>query len=104
MDSVQHNFSVPGDSVALRGGTVAFEQLEEGVRWALGDARFTEDVTVSGTFATIGFDWGGEFAVTGPSGRTRTMRIDGQFLTDGADMTIAFDVAGQPATFAVPAY
>ena len=29
MDSVQHNFFVPGDSVALRGGTVDFEPIDE---------------------------------------------------------------------------
>ena len=104
MDSVQHNFFVPGDSVGLRGGNVAFEQLEEGVRWNFDGARFTEDVAVSGTFTDVGPDWSGEFAVTGPGGRTRTVRISGQFLTESEDMTITLAVRGKPATFTVPAY
>lgn len=104
MDSVQHNFFTPGDSVGLRGGVVVFEQLEEGVRWTFDGARFTEDVAVSGTFTDVGPDWSGEFAVTGPGGRTRTVRISGQFLTDGEDMRITLAVRGKAATFTVPAY
>ena len=38
MDSVQHNLFVPGDSVALGGGTVDFEEVEGGAQWTLGDA------------------------------------------------------------------
>ena len=105
MDSVQHNFFIPGDSVGLRGGTVDFEQSEAGdVSWTLGDARFTQDVTVDGTWTPTGDDWDGEFAVTGPGGKTTTMRITGQFLIDGADLTVSLDVDGHLATFAVPAY
>ena len=88
MDSVQHNFFVPGDSVALRGGTVDFEQLEEGVSWTLGGARFTEDVTLDGTWFQIGEGWDGEFTVTGPGGTATTMHVGGPFLTDGEHMTI----------------
>jgi len=105
MDSVQHNFSVPGDSVGLRGGTVHFEQVgDEAVRWTLGDARFTDDVIVNGQWTGTGPDFDGELTLTGPGGRVRTMRISGQFLTDGADITITADVGGRPATFTVPAY
>jgi hypothetical protein len=104
MDSVQHNFFVQGDSAALRGGTVAFEQLADGPRWTLGEARFTKDVAISGATTQLGRDLVGEFSVTGPGARTQTMRIAGSFLTDGADMAITFDVAGEPATFTVPAY
>jgi hypothetical protein len=100
MDSVQHNFFVPGDSVALRGGTVDFEQLEDGVSWTLGDARFTEDVTLNGTWFQIGEGWEGEFEVTGPDGATSTMHVGGPFLTEGEQMTITTD----SGTFTVPAY
>ena len=54
MDSVQHNFFIPGDGVALRGGTVDFEEIEGGAQWTLGDARFTEDVGVDGTWTVAG--------------------------------------------------
>ncbi len=105
MDSVQHNFVVPGDSVALRGGTVDFEPLDGGAEWTLGAARFTKDVSVSGTWTDPGtrsFD--GEFSVSGPGGTTTAMRISGPFLVDGEDITVTFDVGGAPATFIVPAY
>jgi hypothetical protein len=106
MDTVQHNFFISGDSVPLRGGTLAFafDPIENADRWRLGDAHFTEDVAVSGTFSAIGRDFDGEFSVTGPGARTQTMRIAGPFLTDRADMTITSDIGGQPATFTVPAY
>jgi hypothetical protein len=105
MDSVQHNFFIPGDSVALRGGTVDFEPIDDtGAQWTLGAARFTNDVTVDGTWTDPGtrlFD--GEFSVSGAGG-TREMRISGPFLADGEDITVIFDVGGAPATFTVPAY
>jgi hypothetical protein len=105
MDSVQHNFIVSGDSVALRGGTVSFENPADGVvEWTLDAAHFTDDVAVSGTFSAVGPDYSGDFAVTGPGGWTRTVSISGPFLTDGEDMTITFAVDGRPATFTVPAY
>ena len=68
MDTVQHNFFVRGDSVPLRGGTLAFsfDPIEGVASWTLGDARFTDDVAVSGTFTPIGPDWAGEFTVIGP--------------------------------------
>jgi hypothetical protein len=96
--------SYPGDSVALRGGTADFEEIEDGFEWTLGQARFTDDVAVNGTFTQMRSDYEGEFTTTGPGGQTTTMRISWPFLTDGADMTITFDVAGRPATFTVPAY
>ena len=105
MDSVQHNFFIPGDSVALRGGTVDFEPLEGGAEWTLGDARFTKDVTVNGTWTDPGtrtFD--GEFTVTGPGATTTAMHVGGPFLADGKDITVTFDVGGAPATFTAPAY
>jgi pimeloyl-ACP methyl ester carboxylesterase len=105
MDSVQHNFIVSEDSVALRGGKVHFDNPADGVvDWTLDAAHFTDDVAVSGTFSAIGPDYSGDLAVTGPSGRARTIRISGPFLTDGEDMTITFAVDGRPATFIVPAY
>lgn len=104
MDSIQHNFFVPGDSVALRGGVVDFEGFEDHLEWRLGEARFTEDVTVNGTVTWFigppGGNYGGEFEVTGPAGQTTVMQIGGPFLTDGEQMTISFD----GATFTVPAY
>jgi pimeloyl-ACP methyl ester carboxylesterase len=105
MDSVQHNFFVPGDSVALRGGTVDFEPLEGGAQWTLGDARFTKDVTVNGTWTDPGtrtFD--GDFTVTGPGATTTAMHIGGRFLFEGESITVTFDVGGAPASFTVPAY
>ena len=54
MDSVQHNFFVPGDGVALRGGVVDFEPIEDGASWALDDAMFTEDVRVDGVVTETG--------------------------------------------------
>jgi pimeloyl-ACP methyl ester carboxylesterase len=99
MDSLQHNFFVPGDSVGLRGGTVHFEQLENGVQWTLGDARFTRDVAVSGDVTQVDGVTGGVLDVAGT-----TMRIEGQFLVDGEDMEVTFAVGGRPATFTVPAY
>jgi pimeloyl-ACP methyl ester carboxylesterase len=104
MDSVQHNFGVPDDSVALRGGTVDWEPTEDGATWTLGAARFTEDVAVSGPLTGVGPDFSGDFTVEGPGDRTTTMRIAGPFLTDGADMTISFEIGGRTATFTVPAY
>lgn len=107
MDSVQHNFYITGDSVALRGGMVDYEPIDNGAQWTLGDAHFTEDVAVSGPITVIedGSDvFDGEFTVTGPGSRTTTVHLNGRFLIDGADMTITFDVGGRPATFTVPAY
>lgn len=104
MDSVQHNFFLPGDSVALRGGTVDFEEIEGGAQWTLGDARFTKDLTVNGTWTELERNFDGEFTVNGPGPKTTAMRIGGPFLADGEDITIAFDVGGLPATFTVPAY
>jgi pimeloyl-ACP methyl ester carboxylesterase len=108
MDAVQHNFFISGDSVALRGGTVAFafDPAASVASWTLADARFTEDVTVSGSLSgtALGQDFDGTFSVVGPGARTQTMRITGPFLTDGADMRITLDVAGRPATFTVAAY
>jgi predicted enzyme related to lactoylglutathione lyase len=105
MDSVQHNFLVPDShSVGLRGGTVDFEEIEGGAQWMLDLARFTRDVAVSGAATDVDRLFDGEFTVNGPGGEARTMQIGGDFLTDGADITITFDVAGRPATFTVPAY
>ena len=61
--------------------------------------RFTEDITANDTFPQIGRDFDSEFVVTGPGGRTTAMQIGGPFLTDGADMTIMFDVDvdGEPS-------
>jgi pimeloyl-ACP methyl ester carboxylesterase len=95
LDSVQHNFFTPGDSVGLRGGTVVFEQLEEGVQWTLTDVRFTRDVTVDGVFRNLGTDWSGEVTANGTA-----IRIEGPFLTSGEDMTVSF--GGR--AFTVPAY
>lgn len=105
MDSVQHNFFVPGDSVALRGGAVDYEFVNDTNTWRLVDAHFTEDVAVSGVVvedARPGM--AGEFTVTGPDGHPRAARISGRFLSYGAVMTITLDVRGRPATFTVPAY
>lgn len=104
MDSVQHNFYVSGDSVALRGGVVDYEFVGDANTWTLEQAHFTEDVALSGTVDQLESVYDGEFTVTGPGHRTTTMRISGEFLRYGADMTITLDVRGQVATFAVPAY
>ena len=40
MDSVQHNFFVPGDSVGLRGGVVDYEFVDDTDTWTLEQARF----------------------------------------------------------------
>ncbi len=104
MDSVQHNFFVPGDSVALRGGGVDFEPLDEGPQWTLDQAHFTRDVAVSG--AVTGFDnvLDGDITVDGPGRRTTAMHLSGPFLQTGADLTVTFDVDGRPASFTVPSY
>jgi hypothetical protein len=104
MDSVQHNFFIQGDSVALRGGTVHFEQIEGGVQWTLGDARFTGDVAVSGPVTAMGPDFDAQLVVNGPAGESRPVHISGQFLVEGEDMSVVFDVGDEPATFRVPAY
>jgi hypothetical protein len=92
----------------LRGGTVAFafDPAASVASWTPADARFSEDVAVSGSLSgtALGQDFDGTFSVVGPGPRTQTMRITGPFLTDGADMTITLDVAGRPATFTVAAY
>jgi hypothetical protein len=104
MDSIEHNFFVPGDSVALRGGTVDFEFVDPVPQWTLGQAHFTKDVTVDGTITFVDGVLDGEFTLTGPGKRTTTAHINGRFLTTGADMTITFDIDGHPATFTVPGY
>ena len=103
MDSLQHNFFVPGDSVALRGGTVDFELIDDVAQWTLGAARFTTDVAVTGTVTwTDVLD--GELSIHGPGRRMTTAHITGPFITPGQDVTITLDVAGQPATFTIPGY
>jgi hypothetical protein len=104
MDSVQHNFFVPGDSVGLRGGTVHFEFVDPVPQWTLDQARFTNDVAVDGTITSIDRVFDGDLTVTGPGKRTTTAHINGRFLTTGADMTVTFDIDGHQATFTVPAY
>lgn len=104
MDSVQHNFYVAGDSVALRGGVVDYEYVGDANTWTLEQAHFTEDVALSGTARQLESGYDGEFTVTGPGHRATTMRINGEFFRYGADMTITVDVGGQAVTFAVPAY
>ena len=105
MDSVRHNFFVPGDSVALRGGIVDWEPPEEGNQWTLEDAHFTEDVGVSGTITGIGPQFDGEITVDGPGRHdTTTMQFSGLFLVAGEDITITTTIDGMPATFAVPGY
>jgi pimeloyl-ACP methyl ester carboxylesterase len=104
MDSIQHNFFVPGDSVALRGGTVDFEPIENGAQWTLGRAHFTRDVAVSGVVTGVDPNFDGAITVDGPGPRTTTMNVDGPFRRTGADLTVTFQVDGQPATFTVPSY
>jgi hypothetical protein len=102
MDSLQHNFFVPGDSVGLRGGIVDYEPTDDGPQWTLVDARFTEDVTVNGVLRAIGDDFDGAFTMTGPDGTTTTGHFSGAFRVSGADMTITHDTGGATATFTVP--
>ena len=105
MDSVRHNFVVPNDSVALRGGIVDWEPLDNGAQWTLIDAHFTKDLAVSGTFTvTDDRPWDGEFQLNGPDGRRTTMHLTGDWFVDGANMTITLDTHGKTATFTVPAY
>ena len=105
MDSLRHNFVVPDDSVALRGGIVDWEPLEEGNQWTLEDAHFTEDVSVSGTITGIGPQFDGEITVDGPRRNdTTTMQFSGLFLVDGEDITITTTIDGTPATFTVPGH
>jgi pimeloyl-ACP methyl ester carboxylesterase len=106
MDSVQHNFFVPGDSVALRGGIVDFEPLENGAQWTLRKARFSRDVIVNGVVADHGDGvFHGTFRVRGP-GRHRVTRVhfNGPFLSYGDSITLRADFGRGVAAFKVPAY
>jgi pimeloyl-ACP methyl ester carboxylesterase len=104
MDSIQHNFFVPGDSVALRGGTVDFEPIENGAQWTLGQARFTRDVTVSGVVTGADPNLDGAITVDGPGPGSTEMHLSGPFLVTGADLTVTVDVNGHAATFSVPSF
>ena len=104
MDSVHHNFFVPGDSVALRGGTVDFEPVDGGAQWTLHDARFTRDVTVNGTITGVDNILDGDITVTRDGHPAITGHLNGAFRITGADMTLTLDTGGRGATFTIPAY
>ncbi len=103
MDSVQHNFFVPGDGVALRGGVVDFEPIEDGASWTLDDAMFTEDVRVDGVVTETG-TWEASLTVSGPGRTVAEMHFVGDFLVDGAEWTVTVDSGRRSATFTVPAF
>ena len=104
LDSVTHNFFVPGDSVGLRGGVVDYEFLEEGEinEWTLRGARFTKNLAVDGPVLNQ-FDGllSGELVAHAPGGR------DLPFVFDGAleDLiTLTVDLGNGQATFTVPGF
>ena len=106
MDSLRHNFTVPDDSVALRGGIVDWERIDdESAQWTLEDARFTKDLRVSGTITGVGPLFDGDITVDGPRRHdTTTMHFNGEFFVAGADITITTTSRGKTATFTVPGY
>jgi hypothetical protein len=105
MDSLRHNFTVPDDSVALRGGTVDWEPLDDGAEWTLEDARFTKDLSVNGTITATGPVFDGEITLEGPRRHdSTTMNFNGEFFVPGAEITMTTTVRGKTATFTLPAY
>jgi pimeloyl-ACP methyl ester carboxylesterase len=98
-DSVFHNFFVPGDSVALRGGVVDFEPTDFGAQWTLRKARFTRDLVIRGVVADGPGKWRAHLRASLDGDRTR-VRFSGHLLESGAVVT----VHARGRTFTVPAY
>lgn len=104
LDSLQHNFFVPGDSVGLRGGEVAYQFIEEGEinEWTLHGARFTKDLAVDGPVRNQADNFfAGELVAHAPGGRDLPFGFEGAF----EDLfTLTIDLGKGEATFTVPAF
>ena len=99
LDSVHHNFFVPGDSVALRGGVVDFEPTDEGAQWTLRGVRFTRDLLVRGVVSVGPRTWRADVRAH-RAGTTTRVRFRGHLNEAGADMV----VHARGRTFTVPAH
>ena len=108
-DALRRVFTVGGTDHGrgLRGGTVTGEFSQDGLDGALDDARFAEDVGVTGTllyaFATESID--ADVTVDGP-GTTGSLRIQGRWNTFAGDVTVLTidgTLGGRAVSLSVPA-
>jgi hypothetical protein len=100
LDSVQHNFYVPGDSVGLRGGVVDWDPTPTEARWVLERVRFTRDLRVEGVVSADDANrWTASLRAVRDGAATR-VRFAGPFLEDGGEVRVRV----RDRVFSVPSH
>ncbi|RZU12125.1 alpha/beta hydrolase family protein [Kribbella rubisoli] len=104
MDGLQHIASISGlVAGGLRGGTVTYDDSSERP-FVYDAARFTRDVSVSGstTWTPDGID--GTFTVCTPAGTTASATVRGAFTHLGGTVVVTLRQNNRTQTFEIPGY
>lgn len=104
MDGLQHIASISGlVAGGLRGGTVTYDDSSPRP-FVYDAARFTRDVSVSGstTWTPDGID--GTFTVRTPAGTTTSATVRGAFTHLGGTVVVTLRHDSRTQTFEIPGY